>query len=507
MTSFSQFLQTFVPALEKKSTQLNKASWILETTGLDDACDLKAALDTELRMLFQDKETYEKLLSWSVDDPILKRQQNVLIRAFKQNQVEKSLLEELATKEAHIAQSFAGFRPILDGKSCSENDIRDILKKEENVQLRKSAWEASKEIGKVLAPQILALVDLRNKIARSLGYSDYFQMQLDLQEVDGAWLLETFDTLAKGSDAAYSTVIEEIEKRQKEPGPWSWIEPFCQEDPLDTKELDTLVEGVDITQAATEFFKKMGFDVRDILAKSDMEERLGKNQHAFCINIDRKKDVRTLNNVKPTLKWLETVLHELGHAVYELGFNEKLPWLLREPPHMIPTEAMALLAGRQAYRPASLKELVGKKDELLFKKAESSLKRRQLIFSRWVLVMTAFESELYKNPHQDLNGLWWHLVQKYQKITPPQGREGKFDWATKYHIGLAPVYYFSYLVGEMLASSIQEALSTKTLAEPTAGAFLTKKLFFPGNSLPWNKLAEEVTGGPLTPDGWLKEFA
>ena len=130
----------------------------------------------------------------------------------------------------------------------------------------------------------------------------------------------------------------------------------------------------------------MGIDVGTILAKSDMYEREGKNQHAFCMNVDRKNDVRTLNNVESSIKWLETVLHELGHGIYELGFDDSLPWLLREPPHMIPTEAMALLAGRQAYRSESLLELIGPKSEELREKANQSLKRRQLIFSRLSLI-------------------------------------------------------------------------------------------------------------------------
>jgi peptidyl-dipeptidase A len=255
----------------------------------------------------------------------------------------------------------------------------------------------------------------------------------------------------------------------------------------------------------------MGFAVGPILKRSDLFEHPGKNQHAFCINIDRLGDVRTLNNIKPTIKWLETVLHELGHAVYELGFDSSLPWLLREPPHMIPTEAMALLAGRQAYRKVSLQHLVGSKKSIYLNQAEESLKRRQLIFSRWVLVMTAFESELYRNPHQDLNRLWWDCVERYQMIRPPKGREGKADWAAKYHIGLAPVYYFSYLLGELFASSIQEVVQSKTgtedLATHQAGVFLQERLFSPGNCWRWDKLIEHVTGAPLSPDAWLKEFA
>ena len=346
-------------------------------------------------------------------------------------------------------------------------------------------------------------------------------MQVDLQEVDGKWLLQTLDDLSQRSDSAYAAVVGEIEKSQSERfgvpisdlGPWAWSEPFCQEDPLDSKELDQLVDGVDLVAVSTEFYDRMGLDVRGVLARSDMWERPGKNQHAFCTHIDRRGDVRTLNNVKSTLKWLETILHELGHAVYDLGFEPTLPWLLKEPPHMIPTEAMALLAGRQAYTTDSLPLLVGKSPEKvsLIAKAAVSLKRRQLIFSRWVLVMTAFESKMYRNPKQDLNELWWHCVEKYQKVRRPKGREGKWDWATKYHLGLAPVYYFSYLLGEMFASAIIETLhkecGSQTLSTSKSGQFLQAKLFAPGDRMPWSALVEHVTGKPLTADAWLREFS
>ncbi|HSX25923.1 MAG TPA: M2 family metallopeptidase [Chlamydiales bacterium] len=522
---FEKFLNAFVPQVARKSTQLNKALWILETTASQDAADLKADLDTELRILFNDAKTYEKLLEWDKDkklaDPLLKRQLNVLIRAFKQNQIPKALLEEMAQKEAALAQSYATFRPELEGKKLSENDIRDILKNENKPEKRKKAWEASKKIGEVLAPQILELVKLRNQAAKALGYSDYFQMQLDLQEVDAKWLLKTLDDLAQKSDKAYAQVLKEIEKSLskrfsvdvKELGPWAWGDPFCQEDPLDTQELDQLVDGVDISAASVNFYKKMEIDVTPILSRSDMYERPGKNQHAFCIHLDRLGDVRTLNNVKSSIKWLETVLHELGHAIYEMGFDAKLPWLLKEPPHMIPTEAMALIAGRQAYRSDALGRLVGAapEKEKIRKKADFSLKRRQLIFSRWVLVMTAFESGLYRDPSQDLTRLWWQCVEKYQKIHPPKKREGKWDWATKYHIGLAPVYYFSYLLGEMFASAIQETIAKETgettLSSKKAGRFLQEKLFRPGNRMSWGELARHVTGSPINPDAWIREFA
>ncbi len=511
---FQQFLDQFVPQAAQKSTQANQALWLLETTGSPDAAALKGSLDTELKVMFSDPKQYKQLLSWKVKDPVLQRQLHVLKHAFQGNQVDKKLLETISQKEAELSQAYASFRPKIDGKPVSENQIRDVLKSEKNVTKRKQAWEASKAIGAVLAPQILELVRLRNQAAKSLGFSDYFQMQLKLQDVDGKWLLSTFEKLSKESDKAYRAMRTEIDnvlaKRFRVPaselGPWAWSDPFCQEDPLDSKELDALVEGTDITETSKAFYERMGIPVVEILSKSDMFERPGKNQHAFCIHMDKAGDIRTLNNVQPSIKWLETVLHELGHAIYEVGLDTKLPWLLREPPHMITTEAMALLAGRQAYKKQPLKGLVGAKKSPLLEQVDASLARRQLIFSRWVLVMTAFESELYRNPNQDLNSLWWHLVEKHQHITPPANRKGQFDWACKYHLGLAPVYYFSYLLGELFASAIQEVLPTHALDTPETGQFLQKKLFHPGSRMPWDELVEFTTGKPLSMEPWLQEF-
>lgn len=518
-----QFLNQFVPIFEKKSTQANKMTWILETTGSSDAADLRADLDAELKILFSDPDTYQKLLKWEKDptlkDPLLQRQLNVLIRAFKQNQVSSRLLEEISQKEAQLSQAYALFRADLEGKAVSENDLKEILKKENNVEKRKKAWEASKQIGRVLAPKILELVRLRNQLATHLGYVDFFQMQLELQEVDRDFLLKTLENVGRESSSLYDACWEEVQTAladrfsvtKEEIGPWSFSEPFAQEDPLDSQELDQLVADLDIVNASARFYAKMGMDVSEILKRSDMEERKGKSQHAFCMHVDRRGDIRTLNNVKPAIRWLETVLHELGHAVYELYLDPHLPWLLKEPPHMITTEAMALLAGRQAYTRSSLEELLGgKAPKNLLDKAERSKKRRQLIFSRWVFVMTFFESEMYRNPDQDLNALWWHLVETHQKIKAPGLRKGGTDWATKYHLGLAPVYYFSYLLGEMFASSIQEAIQRAygsfTFASPNTGRFLQEKLFRPGNRMSWQDLIRFVTGEDLNPSAWVREL-
>jgi peptidyl-dipeptidase A len=512
----TKFLNNLSLQFEQKNNIANIASWLLETTGTKDTATLKSALEIDLKMLFNDHNIYEKLKTFEKDtsiiDPYLKRRIQIFIKSFMPNLGSKELLREITEQEAKIALKYSTFRPSLDGKKLSENDLKDILKNEKDITSRKKAWVSSKQIGALLAPDILKLVQLRNKNAKDLGYKNYFSMQLEIQEVDENWLDPFLKEIAEKSDEAFNMTMDEIydflsdrfKMNRDTLGPWAFSEPFFQEDPLDVSELDHLINGIDLLDAAKKLYFKMGFDVTSIIDASDNFERLNKNQHAFCINIDRKKDVRTLNNIKPTLKWLEILFHELGHAVYELGFDSGMAYELREPPHMITTEAMALFAGRQAYTPSSLDLILGKGNDSLKNKAFQSLKRRQLIFSRWVMVMTYFEKALYENPEADLNQIWWCLVEKYQKVKAPEIQTG-FEWAAKYHIGLAPVYYYSYLLGEVFASTIEEQISNISI--DNYSHFLNKKIFNIGALKPWHELIESCSGEKINYQAWLNQFA
>ena len=65
-------------------------------------------------------------------------------------------------------------------------------------------------------------------------------------------------------------------------------------------------------------------------------------------------------------------------------------------------------------------------------------RNRLLVFSRKSCqVMLRFEIRIYGNPHQDLNRLWWDLVEKYQEVKRPEGRNMP-DYATKIHIVTSP---------------------------------------------------------------------
>ena len=294
-------------------------------------------------------------------------------------------------------------------------------------------------------------------------------------------------------------------------GPWAWQDPFCQDDPAGELAADELLKDRDVIEISRQYFNKTGFgrEVDDILARSDLYERENKNQHAFCDTIGRDGDVRIFLNAKNNFDWLETTMHELGHAVDHKSISMELPWLFRTRSHILTTEAVAIFFGGQSQNPAFLRRTIGSGEnkEKIYQSISEGFCRQKLIFSRWTMLMTQFESELYSNPEQDLNRLWWSLVEKIQGIKAPRRPANAADWATKMHIALTPVYYHNYQLGymasEQLAIVVKENLA-EGKEDPGLAEFLKNKWFSHGASFKWDALIKYATGKELSPDAWLK---
>jgi peptidyl-dipeptidase A len=195
------------------------------------------------------------------------------------------------------------------------------------------------------------------------------------------------------------------------------------------------------------------------------------------------------------------MLHEFGHAAYDLGTDPELPWLLRDM-HPLLTEGVAMLFGRLVHAPRWLTAVAGV-DVASVEAAASRLRdtRRAglLVFARWVLVMTNFERALYADPDADHDTAWWDLVERYQLVQRPDGRHAP-DWAAKIHLAVAPVYYQNYLYGELVASQLQATLERECggiVDEPSAGALLAGRVFAIGHSARWDRIIEQATGEPL----------
>jgi peptidyl-dipeptidase A len=523
----AMFLQQYQQRFEVLERQSAISYWRAANSGKKTDFDAYSEAELALKSFHSDKARFEKIEAFLKERDNLKpldaRSLEVARLAFKGNQLSAQTIEALVDAQAEIEHRFNTFRATLDGKEMSNNELLDALKEETDSARRKAIWEALKQVGQTVSDKLIALAVLRNRAANELGYGDYFEMQVRLQEHDPDELAAIFRDLEAITEAPFQEIKaaldEELAEKFHVPSgeirPWHYDNPFFQAPPP-SKAVDPDLFYRDkpkeqIMQQAATFYRDIGLPVDAVIARSDLYEREGKDQHAFCITIDRRQDVRTLLNIKPNAAWMDTALHEEGHAVYYINIDDTLPFNLREASHIFVTEGIAMLFGALAYNSTWLVEYGGA-DSAQVADLEDALiaqrRREQLIFARWAMVMFHFERAFYADPSADLDTLWWDLVERFQHIPRPADRHQP-DWASKPHFTIAPVYYHNYLLGEVFAAQLRHVLAEIAGHEgPTAslsfngqkrfGAYLKEKVFAPGMSKPWPAFVKDATGEPFS---------
>jgi len=521
------FLKSYQTSLAELEIKANLAAWKAANSGKKEDFAAAAQAKLALRKFHSDPDAYgrvQALMQNGHEIPAVEaRALHLAELAYRRNQLPAVLLEQMVELSTQIEQTFSTFRAEMDDKPLSNNDLLALLREEDDSRRRELIWVALKQVGDAVAPRLVQLATLRNRAARRLGFDNYWEMGIRLQEHDPEQLLTVFDELErltrKPFGDAKGQMDRELARRfgiaPQEMMPWHYDNPFFQaappSDKVDLNEFyeDKTKEG--IVKIARAFFADVGLPADAILRRSDLYERAGKNQHAFCMNVDRAGDVRTLCNVKPTAEWMDTTLHELGHAVYDLHIDRRLPFNLREPAHIFTTEGVAMLFGALGKNPTWMVAYAGAEKTRVNELTEAILEQRrreQLVFARWTLVMLHFEKSLYENPQQDLNALWWNYVERFQQLKRPAGRN-RPDWAAKPHFTIAPVYYHNYMLGELFAAQLRHTLLEVLDHDgPTAelsfrgrkelADFFKQKVFNPGSVRIWPEFVARATGEPLT---------
>jgi peptidyl-dipeptidase A len=521
----SQFIRQHEATVVPLFMDYNLRFWNLSLSGA--AADENALVTAKERYVkvYNNRQEFEQLQQWKTAatslDAIDARQFKLIFDGFVPHQIPEDVLMDMVARETRIENLFNTFRANFETRSVTDNDLRDILKDETNPDRRKAAWEASKQIGAEVRSQLLDLARIRNREARRLGYSDYHAMMFELQELDRDRVFALFDRLEALSEPAYTAVKEELDAALKRKNgmegqpsyPWLYSDPFFQEYPAGPgASLDDLFKDSDIEELTRRHFRGIGLEIDDLMARADLYERAGKSQHAFCLDVDHAGDVRVLCNVRKDDRWMGTMLHEFGHAVYDKYHDPASPFLLRAPAHTLTTEAIAMLNGRMTKDSKWLEKVRGlSRAEAREAGAMAATALRAEIFLRWGMTLARFERELYRDPEQDLNRIWRALTARIQKITPPPDRDQP-DWAAKSHLSTAPAYYQNYILGELMASQVLSYIERSVLRAPgyvdrlETGAFLRKAIFEPGARYAWEDMLQRATGEALNPEYFVRQF-
>ncbi len=486
------------------------------------------ALITEARELLAHRK--------DLNDLTVRQLERVLMNAAEGPMTNPKLVAARIEAETRQASIMNGFQFKVDGRPVIANDIDNLLGKSTDLAERKKWWEASKEIGVPLKDGLANLRDLRNGVARELGYPDYFALQLAKYGMTTEEMLQLCRDIRRDLMPLYvelhTWVKYELAKKYGQPVPKRipahWINNRWSQN------WPGFVEGVDfdpyfkdwkpeqVVRTAEDFYVSLGFPrlPKTFWEKSDLYpvpkgDPRKKNAHASCWHMDLQDDIRSLMSVEPNFEWFETTHHELGHGYYFISYtNPNVPPLLRDGAapffHEGVGELIALATRQVPYlKQAGVLPKDAKLDErkvLLNDALEVAIP-----FMFWACgTMPEWEADFYAKgmPKAEMNARWWKIVGDLQGVEPPSPRsEAWCDPATKTHINDNPAYYYSYGLATVFKYQMHDHIARKILHQDprnanyagnkAVGDFL-KGVLAKGATEDWRKVLKEATGEELS---------
>ncbi len=507
---FINIREEFSKKLEPASTHTEKSAWDFFINSTPETQQVFEKAEDEMYALFKDELTFDKLKDIDKDKlpPHEAKQLKNLIKSFDEELNTGEAKKALRKKEADIGQKYNTYVPMIDGKEVTKVDITKILQTEFNPDIRQKAYEAKVKGGDLIADDLIELVKMRNEYAKTKGYDNYFDYMIKEEyDVEPEFLDKLIDDIYKKAQDKIKILQE---KRQKE-----LMEEFGVKDLkayhygllLDSnpeKGVNEILINHNIEDIAKKTYAGMGYDI-DKLQKEgkitlDLYPRKGKNTHGFCFGVEAGKDSRILANLMNNVQSLDTLNHELGHCMYDLGLSLELPFIDRTPSSSAFTEAIAMMMGDIMKKEDILKDIIP--NELL-SKFKASLKDDEANFVSRSLQIIDFERELYKNPEQNPAELWTEIKGKYLN----RFEEADNEWATIPHYLTHPGYYQNYFRATLMKAQIYNHLN-KILGNITenqkTAEYMDKNIFAFGSSIEEYDLIKQLTGKEFSVDDFIK---
>jgi peptidyl-dipeptidase A len=357
------------------------------------------------------------------------------------------------------------------------------------------------------------MVNDRNEFARNFGYTDFYQLSLESKDQTPGQIekiLEEIEVKTRDQFFEAKRVIDKLltKKYNLSPGelrPWLYNDERISYLPEKfRKQMDSLFADIDPVKKAESFFAGIGSPVADVFANSDLEYRPNKSSVTAMINVDFKNDIRLISSIQHTHEGMVRMMHLGGHASHYKSISDQVPYLLKTPNYAL-GEGVAryyesLASNYNWLKSAVLADTVHQKQLLLV--CEHLLQVDRLFRCRRLLTMAHFEREIYRNPSQNLDKLWYDLNLKYMGLNYDSIRNSSSWAANKFATSLACNTH-NLVLADVFAAQLQHAIESRVIQEgnylnnDAIGEYLKVNLYQYGNTVPWEKLIEKATGEPL----------
>lgn len=541
---------------QRISTVAAEANWKASTDVSEEHTGERIGADAALAAfrgspyVIENSREYLDDLKDSLTDLEFRQLDKILLNAAESPGTVPGVVQQRIEAEARLGAILDGFtfcqqrQGAVCAKPITPNEIDEILLTSRDLAERKRIWQVSKQTGPALKQGLGELRDLRNRVAKELGYSSYFHLQVADYGMSVAEMMELMEQAVRDVRPLYEQLhlyarrklAQRYGQETPEKIPAHWLgNRWGQEWPglVEAANLDSLVRDKSpewIVKQAEQFYTSLGMEPLpdSFWEKSDLYQLppgagRRKNTHASAWHMNRATDVRSLMSVIPNFRWFETTHHELGHIYYYMAYsNPDVPHVLREGANRAFHEALGDLIGIAARQEPYLREIgllpadrqIDKNQYLLSEALDSAV-----VFLPWSAgVMARFEHDLYEEnlPVDEFNRRWWELVDEYQAIVPPDARGEEFcDACTKTHIIDDAAQYYDYALAYLIKYQLHDYIARQILQQDPhqcnyygneeVGEWLMEILRL-GATRDWRDVLREKTGEQISSRAMLDYF-
>jgi peptidyl-dipeptidase A len=541
------FLETMNALLQPATTAASEAAWAAATDVTPEHTGERAGAEKVAAAVSGARVTIEKTKAFLAKekdlDAVTARQlHKLLLDAAENPGTIPQVVARRIEAEARQASILDGYTFCLQpgsprcARPVSANDLDDILRRSRSLPEREQAWRASKEIGRPLKPGLVELQTLRNQVAKEMGFSSFFALQVADYGMTVAEMMSLLDATLDSTrpifDGLHCFAKNALAARYKKPVPKlipaHWIgNRWAQNWPgvVEGTSLDPLFTGRSrefIARSAEDFYVSLGFPrlPESFWKKSDLYpvdrgQPRKKNAHATAWHIDGERDVRSLMSIEPNQQWFGTAHHELGHIYYYLAYSTpEVPYLLRRGANRAFHEALGELAKLASEETPYLRKiglLRGTAPDPTAWLLQSALDA--IVFLPFSAgTMTHFERDLYEHTLSAVQWQerWWEYVARYQGVEPPGGARPVelCDGCTKSHINDDPAQYYDYALATLIKFQLHDHICSKILRQDVracdysgsaeVGKFL-QGILKVGATRDWRAVIREATGEEIGP--------
>ncbi len=208
----SELEKSYIPLIK----EVNLAYWMASLIGKTEDWSRYEQHMRKFSAMLSDKAAFARLKSIKdskeVVDPVVSRDLETIYLAYMGNQVDTAKLDAVTEVGVQIEKRFNNFHTEYAGELLTDGKVLEILKRSDDPAERQAVWTAQKRVGTLVAADVRKLARMNNEIARELGFNNYHDMMLRLEEQDPDEVLKIFDQLDILTKDAYVAQKRVIDK-------------------------------------------------------------------------------------------------------------------------------------------------------------------------------------------------------------------------------------------------------------------------------------------------------